>query len=128
MPIRTPALAHLTFGALLAGATLGAHAANLGFLRDTPITYMKTRDIDSIKAAAVKALNAVEDGQSAAWSNDGLGNSVKIDATIALANTQKDGDRTCRDETVILNAKGQSMTLRPQFCKQGSGAWQLQKK
>jgi hypothetical protein len=29
---------------------------------------------------------------------------------------------------VVLNAKGQSMTLRPQFCREGSGAWQLQKK
>jgi hypothetical protein len=53
---------------------------------------------------------------------------VKIDATITIASTSKEGERTCRDLGVVLNAKGQSMNLRPQFCKQGSGKWQLQKK
>ena len=38
-------------------------------------------------------------------------------------------DRAERNDVgVVLNAKGQSMNLRPQFCKQGSGNWQLQKK
>jgi hypothetical protein len=52
---------------------------------------------------------------------------VKIDATIAVVDTTNDGGRTCRNLAVELNAKGQSMHLRPQFCKQGA-AWQLQKK
>jgi hypothetical protein len=108
MSMRTRALFHLTVGGLLLGGAIGAQAANLGFLNDTPISYMKQRDVDSI--------------------NEGTGNSVKIDATITIASTAKDGERTCRDVGVVLNAKGQSMTLRPQFCKQGSGNWQLQKK
>ncbi|WGS48829.1 hypothetical protein LFL96_13715 [Paraburkholderia sp. D15] len=129
MSMRTRALFHLTVGGLLLGGALGAQAANLGFLNDTPISYMKPRDVDSIKRAVFDALNDKQDGEAANWVNEGTGNSVKIDATITVAGTAKDGERTCRDVGVVLNAKGQSMNLRPQFCKQGSsGKWQLQKK
>jgi surface antigen len=128
MSMRTRALFHLTAGGLLLGAAIGAQAANLGFLNDTPISYMKQRDIDSVKKAVLAALDDKHDGESVNWVNEGTGTSVKIDATITMASTAKDGERTCRDVGVVLNAKGQSMNLRPQFCKQGGGTWQLQKK
>ncbi|HEX7908226.1 MAG TPA: hypothetical protein VF534_09090 [Paraburkholderia sp.] len=128
MSIRTRVLFNLSVGSLLLGGVIGAQAANLGFLNDTPITYMKPRDVDSIKLAVIKALDDEKDGETTNWVNEGTGNSVKIDAVITMASTAKDGDRTCRDVGVVLNAKGQSMNLRPQFCKQGGGAWQLQKK
>jgi surface antigen len=128
MSMRTRALFHLTVGGLLLGGAIGAQAANLGFLNDSPVSWMKQRDVDSIKAAVIAALNSKQDGESANWVNEGTGNSVKMDAVITAASTEKDGDRTCRDMGVVLNAKGQSMTLRPQFCKQGSGNWRLQKK
>ncbi|MFM0737112.1 RT0821/Lpp0805 family surface protein [Paraburkholderia xenovorans] len=128
MSMRTRVLTHLTVGGLLLGGAIGAQAANLGFLNDTPISYMKQRDVDSIKKAVFAALEDKQDGESASWVNEGTGNSVKIDATINIVGTAKDGERTCRDLGVVLNAKGQSMNLKPQFCKQGSGAWQLQKK
>jgi surface antigen len=128
MSMRTRALFHATVGGLLLAATVGAYAANLGFLSDTPIAYMKQRDIDSVKKAVFSALDSKQDGEAAAWVNDGTGNSVHIDASITPQSTAKDGDRTCREVAVVLNAKGQSMMLRPQFCREGSGAWQLQKK
>ncbi|MFL9894477.1 RT0821/Lpp0805 family surface protein [Paraburkholderia sp. RL17-383-BIF-A] len=128
MSMRTRVLCHLTAASVLLGGAIGAHAANLGFLNDTPLTYMKQRDIDSVKKAVFSALNDKQDGETTNWVNEGTGNSVKIDAAITVASTAKDGERTCRDVGVVLNAKGQSMSLRPQFCKQGSGTWQLQKK
>ncbi|MFM0225470.1 RT0821/Lpp0805 family surface protein [Paraburkholderia dipogonis] len=128
MSMRTRVLSQLTAGSLLLGGAIGAQAANLGFLNDTPISYMKQRDIESVKKAVFSALNDKQDGETANWVNEGTGNSVKIDAAITMASTAKDGDRTCRDVGVVLSAKGQSMNLRPQFCRQGSGTWQLQKK
>ncbi|EIF30329.1 hypothetical protein BCh11DRAFT_05815 [Burkholderia sp. Ch1-1] len=128
MSMRTRALCHLSAGSLLLAGAIGAQAANLGFLNDTPLSYMKQRDIDSVKKAVVSALNGKQDGETTNWVNEGTGNSVKIDAAITVASTAKDGERTCRDVGVVLSAKGQSMNLRPQFCKQGSGTWQLQKK
>jgi surface antigen len=128
MSMRTRVLLHLVGAGLLLGGAMGAQAANLDFLHDTPMAYMKQRDIDSIKKAVVSALNEQKDGASVTWVNEGTGNSVKIDATITVAGTANDGGRTCRDVGVVLNAKGQSMNLHPQYCKQGSGTWQLQKK
>jgi surface antigen len=129
MSMRIRNLFHVTVGGVLLAGAVGAYAANLGFLTDTPIAYMKQRDIDSVKVAVMKALDDKQDGESATWVNDGTGNSVHIDATITPQSTAKDGERTCRDTSVVLNAKGQSMTLKPQFCRQGaSGPWQLQKK
>jgi surface antigen len=129
MSMRIRNLFHVTVGGVLLAGAVGAYAANLGFLTDTPIAYMKQRDIDSVKLAVMKALDDKQDGESATWVNDGTGNSVHIDATITPQSTAKDGERTCRDTSVVLNAKGQSMTLKPQFCRQGaSGPWQLQKK
>lgn len=128
MSMRTRALFHMTVGGLLLAGAVGAQAANLGFLNDTPIAYMKQRDIDSVKKSVVSVLDDKQDGESTTWVNEGTGNSVRIDATITAQSTAKEGERTCRDTTVVLNAKGQSMTLRPQFCREGQGAWQLQKK
>ncbi|MGF6411899.1 hypothetical protein [Paraburkholderia sp. MM5482-R1] len=127
MSTRTRVLFHLSAASLLLGAAIGAQAANLGFLSDTPITYMRQRDNASIKHAVMSALNDRKDGESFTWVNDGTGNSVKIDATISMDNTSTEGGRTCRSLGVVLNAKGQSMNLRPNFCKEG-GAWQLQKR
>ena len=56
MSMRTRVLSQLTAGSLLLGAAIGAQAANLGFLNDTPISYMKQRDIDSVKKAVFAAL------------------------------------------------------------------------
>ncbi|NML29641.1 RT0821/Lpp0805 family surface protein [Paraburkholderia antibiotica] len=128
MSMRTPMLFRLCAASLLLGAALGAQAANLGFLNDTPITYMKQRDVDSLKHTVVGALNDKKDGESLKWDNEGTGNSVKIDADITLGSTANDGGRTCRDLAVVLNAKGQAVHLRPTFCKEGEGPWQLQKK
>jgi surface antigen len=127
MPMRTSALLRaITGGMLLAGA-VAAHASNYGFLSDTPMSYMHQRDIDSLLKAANTALDTKRDGETAVWTNESTGSSVKVDATLMSSQTIKDGDRTCRRMTATLNAKRQSMTLRPEYCKTGDGAWQFQK-
>lgn len=128
MSMRNRALMCWTAGGLLLAGAGVAQAANLGFLNDTPISYMKPRDNASIKKAITGVLNDTQDGQTVNWVNEGTGNSVKIDATLTPDRTTKEGDRTCRATTVVLSAKGQSMNLHPLFCRQGSGAWQLQKR
>jgi surface antigen len=111
----------LAFGA-------NAQAANLGFLHDTPASWMKQADYDSLTHAVRDAVANKADGESSTWNNDGLRNSVKIDATITPTKTEKDGNKTCRDTDVVVNAKGQTMTLRPQFCREGEGQWIYQKR
>ncbi|CAG9238070.1 conserved exported hypothetical protein [Paraburkholderia tropica] len=111
----------LAFGA-------NAQAANLGFLHDTPASWMKQADYASLTEAVRAAVTNKADGESSTWNNDGLNNSVKIDATITPTKTEKDGDKTCRDTDVVVNAKGQAMTLHPKFCRVGEGKWVYQQR
>lgn len=112
----------------LLSAGPAVQAANLGFLNDTPASWMKQADYKSLASAVRDSIANKADGETSNWNNDGLGNPVKMAATITPNKTQKDGDKTCRDSEVVVTAKGQSMTLRPQYCRVGSGAWVYQKK
>jgi surface antigen len=105
-----------------------AHAANLGFLSDTPISYMKQPDLQALNKAARSALETKQDGESLDWSNEGAGNSVAINGTITPSDTKKDGDRTCRKVTIVAHAKGQTQTWAPSACKTEGGKWALLKK
>ena len=122
---RTPILL-LMAGVLLAGS-ICAEAANLGFLKHTPISYMKERDMQLLNKAARTALDTKDDGQSLDWSNHGAGNPVPIKGTITPTSTKKSGDRTCRTVTIVAEAKGQTQSWTPVACKRGGEDWQLEK-
>jgi surface antigen len=108
-------------------ASGAAHAANLGFLNNTPITYMKQRDLQALNKAAHTALDTKQDGESVDWNNESTGNSVAINGTITPSDTKKDGDRTCRKLTMVAHAKGQTQTWIPTACKADGGNWALLK-
>ncbi|MBB5425885.1 surface antigen [Paraburkholderia atlantica] len=117
----------LTAAALLASPVL-CHAANLNFLKDTPVTYMHEADRKALNDAAQKALDTKKDGESYEWSNAGTGNSVSIKGTVTPQDTTKDGDRTCRTATLTAVAKGQTQTWTPIVCKTGDGPWKVLKR
>ncbi|WP_157686930.1 hypothetical protein [Paraburkholderia phymatum] len=112
---------------LLTGMT-AAQASNLNFLNDTPMSYIKKPDMDSIKVALTDVLNTKKDGETTQWTNKGTGNSVKIDAAMTPESTSHEGSKTCRNVAVVLSAKGQSMNLHPRFCGTGKTDWALQKR
>ncbi|NLP64219.1 hypothetical protein [Paraburkholderia sacchari] len=126
--LKSPRILSGLAAVLLLSAGPAAQAANLSFLNDTPASWMTQADYKSLTSAVRASIANKADGETSNWNNDGLRNPVKIDATITPNKTQKDGDKTCRDSEVVVTAKGQSMTLRPQFCRVGSGAWVYQKK
>jgi surface antigen len=113
--------------ALLVAGAAAASAANLGFLNDTPISYMKQRDLQALNSAASKALDTQKDGESVDWNNQGTGNPVPIRGTITPQDSVKQGDRTCRKVTLVAIAKGQTQTWTPTACKESSGKWKLLK-
>ena len=108
-------------------ASGAAEAANLGFLNNTPITYMKQRDLQALNNAAHSALDTKQDGESLDWNNEGAGNPVAINGTITPSDTKKDGDRPCRKLTMVAHAKGQTQTWVPTVCKTDGGKWALLK-
>ena len=116
---------------LVAGCVLlasgAAQAANLGFLNNTPITYMKQRDLEILNKAAHTALDTKQDGVSLDWNNEGARNPVAVNGTLTPSDTDKKGDRTCRKLTMVAHAKGQTQTWAPTICKTEGGKWALLK-
>ncbi|MGS0893155.1 RT0821/Lpp0805 family surface protein [Burkholderia stagnalis] len=113
-------------GAACAVALLPAHAQNnLNFLNDTPLSYFSKADTASLSKAVAQARDTGKDGETSTWQNSGRG--TQIDAKLTPATTEQDG-KTCREITTEIAAKGQTMTLKPVFCKTGAGKWQLQKR
>lgn len=110
---------------LIAFAPVG-HAANLGFLMNSPVSYMKEKDFARLNSAASTALNTKDDGQSLAWDNSGTGNSVEIHGTVTPSETSKDSDPTCRKIEIVAKAKGQTQTWAPVACRVGGEKWALQ--
>jgi surface antigen len=118
----------LTFTAgTLVAVSATAGAANLGFLNNTPITYMKQRDLQALNNAAQKALDTKQDGESLDWDNKGAGNTVPINGTVTPQNSFESDGMKCRKITLIAHAKGQTQTWTPIACKAGDGKWKLKK-
>ncbi len=66
-----------------------------------------------------------KDGETVDWQNDRQGTPIGAKLTPSTAD---DGGRTCREIVVEISAKGQSMTLKPRYCKTAAGKWALQKR
>jgi len=96
---------------------------------NTPISYMKERDLQHLNRAARTALDLKQDGEALDWNTDGTGNPVHVAGTITPVNTKKDGDRSCRTLAIVANAKGPTQTWSPTACKDGgpNSKWQLLK-
>ncbi|KVG61873.1 hypothetical protein [Burkholderia pseudomultivorans] len=113
-------------GAACAAAMLPAHAQNnLNFLSDTPISYFSKADRASLSKAVAQVRDAGKDGETTTWQSSGRG--TQIDAKLTPTTTEKDG-KTCREVATEIAAKGQTMTLRPVYCKTAAGSWQFQKR
>ena len=119
---------YMIAGAVLLAASGSALAtSNLGFLRSTPISHMRQRDLQALNDAARVALDTKQDGESLDWNNQGTRNPVQINGTITPNDTVKNGDQTCRKLTLVAIAKGQTQSWTPTVCKQGKGQWDLQR-
>jgi hypothetical protein len=122
------ALRHVAGPAFVALACMStAHAQNLGFMHDSPISFMKQKDMTSLTDALHAALDKSTDGQTSDWSNQGLGNSVPITATITPKDGLQDQGMTCRHVAIQLTARNQQQGWQPLFCKTSTG-WKLQKR
>ncbi|RZF27919.1 hypothetical protein EVC45_20770 [Paraburkholderia sp. UYCP14C] len=111
----------------LFGMNDALRAANLAFLHDTPMAYVTQSDLTSIEHTIDDVLNTKPDGQASNWKS-GPRNGVPVAAVLTPEATHPQGQQTCRTVLVKLEAKGQEMLLRPLYCRQGQGEWQLQKR
>jgi surface antigen len=87
---------------------------------------MRDKDLASLTQTLNKALDASADGQTTEWTNDGLGNSVPIKASLTPKDTADQNGMHCRHVAVTVSAKSQDQSWLPLFCKTGQG-WKMQK-
>lgn len=117
----------LVIGASVAMPALAA--SNLAFMQNSPLSFLRAKDNASLAQLADQVLRNKADNETTDWSNKGTGNPVAITGQVTPSNTQKQGDETCRDLVVRLNARGQEVTLRLVACKVKDDApWKLQKR
>lgn len=103
------------------------HAVGLLFLDQTPITFLKKKDKAALHNAALSVLDNKKDGEVTNWSNDGLGNSVHIQAEVTASDTVNTNEKLCRHLHVVLHAKGQDQSLKLPICKQSGSTWKIEK-
>lgn len=123
---RSPKCATVAALALMS-FSVSVYAQNLAFMHNSPITYMRDKDLASLTKTLNAALDGSPDGQSADWSNEGLGNSVPIKGTVTPKDTADQNGMHCRHVAVTLNAKDQDQSWLPLFCKTAQG-WKMQKR
>lgn len=104
-----------------------ASAQNLAFMHNSPLTYMRDKDLASLTKTLNAALDGAPDGQTADWSNEGLGNSVPIKGSVTPKDTADQNGMHCRHVAVTLSAKNQDQSWLPLFCKTAQG-WKMQKR
>lgn len=90
---------------------------------NTPISYIKERDLQQLNVAARAALETKADSESLEWNNQGAGNPVDVHGTITPSDTVKDANKTCRKLAIVAQAKGQTQTWSPVACKVGTDKW-----
>ena len=113
-------------GAACAAAMLPAYAqSNLGFLNDTQLAYFSKTDRASLAKAVAQVRDEGKDGETTTWQSSGRG--TQIDAKLTPSTSENDG-KTCREIATDISAKGQTLTLKPVYCKTATGKWQLQKR
>ena len=74
-------------------------------LIDTPLSYIKPSDTESIRRALIEVLNTKSDGETSQWTNAGSGNSVRIDAAMTPGGTTHAAKKTRQHIAVMLSAK-----------------------
>jgi surface antigen len=109
------------------GCMSSAQAQNLGFMHDSPITFMKQKDMASLTEALNGVLDNSPDGQTSEWTNTGLGNAVPISGTMTPKDRLEDQGMKCRHVAIQLTARNQQQAWQPLFCKTSAG-WKLQKR
>jgi surface antigen len=114
-------------GSIFFFTSSAAFALNLGFLRNTPISYMRQLDLQAMNDAARVALDTKQDGESLSWNNNGTRNPVQINGTVTPHDTVKRSDQICRKVTLVATAKGQTQSWTPTACRKGKGQWELQR-
>ena len=97
---------------LLVGIS-NSHAANMQFLKYSPVASFSSEDFEMLQTTADKALQDNEDGQISEWKNPETGSS----GSITPLNTSTIDGMHCRKTKIVNHSKHQSGHSTFTFCK-----------
>lgn len=106
---------------LLLSGVAGAQG-NLGFLRDSPMSYFNAEDTKLMRAAGIEVLDSTESGATKEWANPATGNSGLIKL---LASFSAPDGRACKQVEITSQAKKMTSTSKMSVCKSPDGRWRL---
>ncbi|HEY2807461.1 MAG TPA: RT0821/Lpp0805 family surface protein [Steroidobacteraceae bacterium] len=104
----------------LAAATVSAQG-NLGFLRNTPMSYFNAEDVRLMRAAAAEVLKSKQDGTRKEWQNPASGNGGAI--TLLRQFSAPDG-RQCGQVRLESHARTMENAQTMSVCRTADGRWQ----
>jgi surface antigen len=103
--------------ALLAFAVV-AHAFNMSFLNDSPITRLTAEELKQYTAFTLKALDEAPDGATLEWKAP----KSEFISRITLERTFTEANLTCRDARIEADARDRHSRGTYTFCKV-KGVW-----
>jgi hypothetical protein len=106
-----------TVAALLA-LTVVAHAFNMSFLNDSPVTRLTAEELKQYTAFTLKALDEARDGTTVEWTAP----KSQFNSKITLERTFADANLTCRDARIETYARDRNSRGTYTFCKV-KGVW-----
>lgn len=108
--------------AFVAVAAFPAHAAGLGFLKETPLYYFGDADRKLMNDAVVAVLDDESGEATKEWSNPRTGYSGKVQGT---GKFRSEDGLDCRRLKIWMQARGvESESLYP-VCRDNRGTWRL---
>lgn len=113
-----PAIALLILVGSLGSVT--AMAGNLGFLKDSPVSYFSEEDTAQMMNAATDALNDSAPRPKREWKNPTTGNSGQLEV---LRSFKLADGTACRTLQVSNQAKGIESRATYPLCKAADGTW-----
>ena len=99
-----------------------ARASNLGFLKDSPVSYFDEEDMRLMREAALKVLEDKSSRAKQAWKNPATGHSGKVEGQGAFKAV--DG-LPCRRVRVLNRAQGLEGQATYTVCKYPEQGWML---
>lgn len=113
---------HLGLLALFVAAatSVAAHASNLSFLNDSPLSYFKPEDVDLMMQNARKVLDSSDPAAKHSWSNPKTGASGSAQAKGQF--TASDGTR-CKRLQIMNKTKNVQNEATYTVCKYPDRGW-----
>ena|ERR1700687_5442492 len=105
-------------GAALLAFALVAHAFNMDFLNDSPVTRLSAEELRQYTAFTLKALDEAADGTTVEWTAP----KSQFSSKITLVRTFTDANLTCRDARIEVDARDRHSRGAYTFCKV-KGVW-----